>query len=174
VKLMRLVLVLALSLDASGLRADTISRAGDVGSIALPLGAAVGALVVKDHQGLGQLALAYASAMAVVYVLKPTINRTRPDGGSQSFPSGHAASAFVGASFLQRRYGWRLGIPAYALAAFVGYSRVHADRHYPSDVYAGAAIGIGANLVFTHRREHVSVNLAPGRDHAAFLVTIAW
>ena len=169
-----LVLAFALLLVAGGAGADGIERAGDVGAVLLPAGAAVGALVVKDHRGLGQLGEAFVSSMAVVYVLKVTVDRTRPDGGQYSFPSGHAASAFVGAAFLQRRYGWRLGIPAYALASFVGYSRVEAKRHYTSDVVAGAAIGIGANLVFTHRREHVSVGLCPERSHPGFVVTIAW
>jgi membrane-associated phospholipid phosphatase len=172
VKLMRLVLVLALALGASAVRAGVVEQAGDVGAVLLPAGAAVGALVVGDREGLGQLALAYASTMAVVYVLKPAIDRTRPDGGGQSFPSGHAASAFAGAAFLQRRYGWRLGVPAYALATYVGWSRVEADRHHPSDVVASAAIAIGANLLFTRRRESVSLALEPRR--AAILVTLAW
>ncbi len=169
-----LVLVLALVLSGGRVCADVIEQAGDIGSVVLPAGAAMGALIAKDHRGLGQLAEAFASSMAVVYVLKPTIDRTRPDGGHQSFPSGHAASAFAGAAFLERRYGWRLGIPAYALASFVGVSRVEAKRHYTSDVVAGAAIGIAANLVFTHRREAVSLGLAPSRHRADFLVTIAW
>jgi membrane-associated phospholipid phosphatase len=153
-------------------RADDIERTGDIGAVILPAGAAVGALVIKDHQGLGQLALAYVSTMAIVYMLKPTVDRTRPDGGGQSFPSGHAASAFAGAAFLQRRYGWRLGVPAYALATYVGWSRVEADRHHPSDVMASAAIGIGANLLFTRRRAPVSLAIEP--THAAIFVAIAW
>jgi len=169
-----LVLALALPLGAGEARADAVRRAGDVGAVLLPVGAATGAILAKDHQGLGQLAKAYASAMALVYVLKPLVKRTRPDGGDQSFPSGHSASAFAGAAFLQMRYGWRLGVPAYAMAAFVGYSRVEAKRHYTSDVVAGAAIGIGANLVFTRPREHVSVSLNAGRGHAAASVTFSW
>jgi membrane-associated phospholipid phosphatase len=172
VRLLRLVLVLALALGAGGARADEIERSGDVVAVLLPAGAAVGALIGKDHQGLGQLAAAYASTMAIVYILKPTVDRTRPDGGGQSFPSGHAASAFAGAAFLQRRYGWRLGVPAYALASYVGWSRVEADRHHPSDIVASAAIGIGANLLFTHPRQPVAVIVDPTR--AAFLVSVAW
>jgi membrane-associated phospholipid phosphatase len=172
VKLTRLLLVLALPLGASALRADVVAGTGDIGAVVLPAGAAVGALIIQDHQGLGQLALAYASTMAVVYILKPAIDRTRPDGGGQSFPSGHAASAFAGAAFLQRRYGWRFGIPAYALATYVGWSRVQADRHHPSDVVASVAIGIGANLVFTRRRAPVSLAIEPSR--AAIHVSIAW
>jgi membrane-associated phospholipid phosphatase len=174
VKHTAVALVLALSLAAGEALADTVSRAGDVGAIVLPVGAAAGALLANDHRGLGQLAEAYASAMAVVYVLKPLVDRTRPDGGQQSFPSGHAASAFAGAAFLQIRYGWRFGIPAYAVASYVGYSRVEAKRHYTSDVVAGAAIGIAANLVFTRPREHVTVVVDAGRGHAGSFITVAW
>lgn len=167
-------LVLAFSIGAGEARADTIEHVGDVGAIVLPVGAATGALLAKDHRGLAQLAEAYGSTMALVYILKPLVDRTRPDGGHQSFPSGHAASAFAGAAFLQRRYGWRFGIPALAAATFVGYSRVESKRHYTSDVVAGAAIGIAANLVFTHPREHVTVVVDAGRGHAGSLITIAW
>lgn len=169
-----LVLAVALPLGAGEARADAARRAGDIGAVLLPVGAATGALIAKDHQGLRQLALAFGSSMAVVYVLKPLVDRTRPDGGHQSFPSGHAASAFAGAAFLQMRYGWHLGLPAYAVAAFVGYSRVESKRHYTSDVVAGAAIGIGANLVFTRPREHVSVSFDAGRGHAGASVTLSW
>jgi membrane-associated phospholipid phosphatase len=167
-------LVLALSFGAGEARGDAESRAGDVGAVVLPVGAAAGALVAKDHRGLAQLAESYASAMAVVYVLKPLVDRTRPDGGRQSFPSGHAASAFAGAAFLQMRYGWAYGAPAYALASFVAYSRVEAGRHYASDVVAGGAIGIGTNLLFTRHREHVAVTVDLGRGHAGTSIAIAW
>jgi membrane-associated phospholipid phosphatase len=169
-----LALTLAFPLGAREARADAIRRAGDIGAVLLPVGAATGALIIKDHKGLEQLAWAYGSTMAVVFVLKPLVNRTRPDGGSQSFPSGHSASAFAGAGFLQMRYGWKLGAPAYALAAFVGYSRVESKRHYTSDVVAGAALGIGANLIFTRPREHVAVSLDMGRGHAGASVTLSW
>jgi len=165
---------LLVCVGAGDVRADGIQRAGDAGAIVLPAGAAAGALVAHDHKGLAQLAESYASAMAVTYVLKVAVDRTRPNGGHQSFPSGHATSAFAGAAFLQRRYGWALGIPAYGLASFVAYSRVEAKQHYTSDVVAGAAIGIATNLVFTHPREHVAIALDAGRAHAGCSLTLAW
>ena len=147
---------------------------GDVIAIALPAGAAAATLLGHDHKGLAQLAESYASAMATVYVLKPVVDRTRPDGGHWSFPSGHATSAFAGAAFLQRRYGWAFAIPAYGLASYVAYSRVETKQHYTSDVVAGAAIGIATNLAFTHPREHVAVALDAGRGHAGCSVALAW
>jgi membrane-associated phospholipid phosphatase len=169
-----LVLVLALPLGAGDARAAEGTGPGDLAAVALPVGAAVGTLVARDHRGLAQLAESYAAAMALVYVLKPLVDRTRPYGGGRSFPSGHAASAFAGAAFLQMRYGWELGLPAYAVATYVGYSRVQAERHHTSDVVAGAAIGIAANLVFTRRREHVAVQVDLGPRHAGTSIAVAW
>jgi membrane-associated phospholipid phosphatase len=153
---------------------DVIERIGNVGQIAVPASGLLIAAVHHDHQGALQLAEAFATTMAVVYILKPTVNRQRPDGGSQSFPSGHAASAFAGAAFLQRRYGWSYGIPACAAAAFVGYSRVEAKRHYTSDVVAGAALGIASNLVFTRKRAHVTVHPTLQARGAGLVVRVMW
>jgi membrane-associated phospholipid phosphatase len=169
-----LALVLSVSLAAGDVCADTVARAGDVGAILLPAGAALGALLAKDKQGLRQGAEAYAVTMAVVFILKPTVDRTRPNGGHYSFPSGHSASAFAGAAFLERRYGWKVGVPAAIAATFVGYSRVESKNHYTSDVVAGAAIAIAANLVFTHPRPKVHVALDAGRGHVGARVTIVW
>src|SRR5262245_28008827 len=168
------VALVLVPLAPSSARADTVQRIGDAVAIALPAGAVLGSLVAGDHRGLAELGEAWGSTMAVVYVLKPTIDRTRPNGGHQSFPSGHAASAFAGAAFLQRRYGWRIGVPAGLLATFTAWSRVDAREHYASDVVAGAAIGIGANLLFTHRRTHVVVGFDSSPHRAGPLVTFVW
>jgi len=148
---------LALLLGATAAPADTIETLGSIGAIALPASGLVVAAVHKDKRGALQLAEAYGTTMAIVYILKPIVDRQRPDGGSQSFPSGHSASAFAGAAFLQRRYGWSYGVPAYAVATFVAYSRVESKRHWTSDVIAGGAIGIASNLVFTHKRAKIAV-----------------
>jgi membrane-associated phospholipid phosphatase len=169
-----LLLTLTLSLATRDVCADAVEQAGTVGSILIPAGAAVGALLAKDKEGLVQEAKAYAVTMAVVLILKPTVDRTRPNGGHYSFPSGHSASAFAGAAFLQRRYGWKFGVPATIAASFVAYSRVESNNHYASDVIAGAAIGIAANLVFTHPRRKVDVAIDAGRDHVGTRVTIVW
>ena len=80
---------------------------------------------------------------AITFGLKTAVGRERPDGSSKnSFPSGHTSSTFASATVLQRRYGWKVGIPAYAVAGLVAVSRVHEARHYLSDVIFGAAIGI--------------------------------
>jgi membrane-associated phospholipid phosphatase len=64
--------------------------------------------------------------------------------GGKSFPSGHAITAFVLADVFTERYPAHRWIPwvAYPLAAVVGLSRVTLETHFPSDVFAGAALGI--------------------------------
>jgi undecaprenyl-diphosphatase len=57
-----------------------------------------------------------------------------------SFPSGHASTAFCGATLLTA-YAPRLGLPLYLLAAGVAWSRVYVGVHYPLDVFAGALLG---------------------------------
>ncbi|MGH8252905.1 MAG: phosphatase PAP2 family protein [Steroidobacteraceae bacterium] len=91
------------------------------------------------------LALAVGRTFVVTQTLKYAFNETRPDGGSHSFPSGHTALAFTGAEFIRKEYGWRWGLPAYAVATYVGWSRVESREHYSRDVLAGAAIGILVN-----------------------------
>ena len=60
-----------------------------------------------------------------------------------SFPSGHAISAFAVAAVFSARYGRRRWVPwvAYGLATFVALSRIPDQAHFPSDVFAGAALG---------------------------------
>jgi membrane-associated phospholipid phosphatase len=161
-------------LGATAAPADSVETLGSIGAIALPVSGFLAAAVHEDKQGALQLAEAYGVTMAVVYVLKPVVDRQRPDGGSQSFPSGHSASAFAGAAFLERRYGWSYGAPAYAVATFVAYSRVKSKRHWTSDVIAGGAIGIASNLVFTHRHSKVAVHPALVPRGAGLTVDLSW
>lgn len=114
---------------------------------------AVGAsvsLAKGDYKGLLQLAESGVTAVAAAYALKYTIHKRRPDGSdNHSFPSNHAGCAFAGAAFLQRRYGWEWGVPAYAVAAYVGWGRVYSKKHDTWDVLAGTAIGVCSAWLFT-------------------------
>src|SRR6185295_16784488 len=87
--------------------------------------------------------------------LKQATRRNRPEGSGLSFPSGHTAMAFASATVLQRHFGWKVGIPAYAAASYVAASRVQTQRHYLSDVAFGAALGIvaGRTVSIGHGRE---------------------
>lgn len=88
-----------------------------------------------------------ASLMAAtVNALKYTVRVGRPDGSTRnSFPSGHAATAFMAATILRKEYGHRspwFGIAGYTVATATGIARILNDRHWMSDVTVGAGIGI--------------------------------
>lgn len=100
-----------------------------------------GRMLVSDAFSVGAMAL-------TVNGLKHTVRRTRPDGSRRnSFPSGHTATAFMTATMLHKEYGWRspwFSIGGYTAAAVTGVSRLLNNKHWMTDVAAGAAIGIGS------------------------------
>ncbi len=140
-----LSLVFSFTLQAK----SNTEKIGDILQLELPIsGALMSIYPYHDYEGLWDLTKAYGSTLLITYALKYTVNETRPNGGENSFPSGHTASAFSGASYIQKRYGWKLGAPSYLMASYVGYSRVYAKKHYTHDVIAGAAIAVGATYYF--------------------------
>lgn len=83
-----------------------------------------------------------------VYSLKKVTAVQRPDGSAYtSFPSGHTAEAFASAEFMRMEYKdvspW-YGIAGYAMAATTGYLRMYNNKHWFSDVVAGAGVGIAS------------------------------
>lgn len=87
--------------------------------------------------------------------------------GHHSFPSGHATRAFAVATVLSERYGRGAGFVAYPLAAILGLSRIEADAHWSSDVFAGAVLGhVVAEYVCrrtgSRSREERAVHVVPG------------
>lgn len=128
---------------------DGIQTAGDILQFVLPATAAGFTLTHRDGEGSLQLGESLAVAVGVTYALKYGFDAKRPNGGRQSFPSGHSSISFSSAEFLRKRYGWEYGLPAYAAASFVAYSRVESRQHYPRDVVAGAGIGILSSYIFT-------------------------
>lgn len=133
----------------------------DVLLIALPAAALAGVLIERDWEGLKQGALSGVTELAAVYILKYTVKERRPDRSNyHSFPSGHSATAFATATFLQRRYGWKVGVPAFVLSSYIGWGRIYAKKHHWWDVVTGAAIGAGASLIYTRpfaRKHELSI-----------------
>lgn len=84
--------------------------------------------------------------VASVRSAKAVVARRRPTGfDNTSFPSGHTATSFMGATLLQKEYGWKypwIGFAGYATATVTGLSRIACDWHYGTDVIAGAVFGV--------------------------------
>ncbi len=123
---------------------------------------------VEGRSGWGRYAAAsamsYAIMAAIVNPIKYSVKTMRPDGSTRnSFPSGHTATAFAAATILHKEYGltrspW-YSAAGYAVATGTGIMRVLNNRHWVSDVFAGAGIGILStelaygitDLIFKHR-----------------------
>lgn len=98
-----------------------------------------------------------AIMLVLTYSFKSITNVRRPDDTDvESFPSGHTAQAFATATFMAKEYKdesvW-YAVGAYGIATTVGAMRILNNRHWVSDVLAGAGIGIlSTNLAYlTHR-----------------------
>ena len=139
---------------------NTVEITGDVGQFAVPLSALGVSISKGDYEGARQMFHMSFATVSTTYGLKYALNCSRPDRGGLSFPSGHTATAFMGATFLHQRYGLASSIPAYFAASYVGFSRVYARRHYTVDVLAAAGIAYLASRFFTCPYSH-KVNVVP-------------
>lgn len=121
-----------------------LQRLGDILQYALPWAA----LAAVAFTGKAELAWDWLygglAATIIVHVLKVASNYTRfgvrPNGGANSFPSGHTSGAFIGASFVLFAFGPVMAAVPLALAALTGLSRVLSHNHWWRDVIAGAVI----------------------------------
>lgn len=147
----------------------------------LPFAAALtlGNMGLKARHGLKQRAIAGGMAIAVSQIfvnsLKYTTRTERPDHSKRnSFPSGHTTMAFVGAEMLWQEYHeqspW-IAYAGYAVAAGTGFMRMYNNRHWLSDVIAGAGFGIlSTKLAYwlypkifqtTDHNRQTALNIAP-------------
>jgi hypothetical protein len=129
---------------------EWVGSSGNVIGSAATLAVSAGTLILispfTENQKFKSFAFTFAQAgildSALISLLKLSVPRERPSGENDtSFPSFHAASMTSAATVVQHYYGWEWGIPAYALAGFVSYSRIESERHYLSDVVFGATVG---------------------------------
>lgn len=122
-------------------------------------------------------------------VLKSTVREGRPydENVKTSFPSGHATMAFAFASAVAAEHEWYWGLSAYALATYVGLSRVNDYQHFFRDVLAGATIGISYGVgvaqdmhgsrgsVFgTREISSARISITPHRNLSGAELTSAW
>ena len=125
-----ITLCLAVSINAQEIEVTgsrkAVRTSGDVGAVLLPVAGLTAILVNRDWQGLKQGALAGITTLGATYILKYAVKKERPDRSDMhSFPSMHTSVSFTAAGFIQRRYGWKWGIPAYIVSTYVGWSRVY-------------------------------------------------
>ena len=141
------------------------------------------ALGVKgEHDFANRSALLIKSELimlALTYPMKQLSAVSRPDTGQKnSFPSGHTAQAFAAATFMHKEYGKKnplYSVLAYSMATGVGLMRVANNRHWASDVVAGAGIGIlSTNLAYlTHKNKWGKSsrhNAEPGKTKTQLLL----
>lgn len=137
---------------------DAVLAAGEtLGHAGLHFGAPLAAYVIARATGKEDAA-AFSIALLRMQVLNAALTRgfklvprarpyqERATLTKGSFPSGHASAMFATSTMLQRRWGWRAGVPAYLLSAYVGATRLQ-NMHYLSDVTFGAALGVAVGLV---------------------------
>lgn len=122
---------------------------------------------IKGKHNLADATALYVLAMGInvssTYGVKKWVGRVRPDGmDNESFPSGHTANAFAAAEFLNQEYRdvspW-IGYAGYTVASATGVFRLYNNKHWFSDVVAGAGFGIAstklAYLIYPHLKKLV-------------------
>ncbi len=150
-------------------------RLSNVLAVALPLTAGMWSVASHDKEGLRQLALSETATLAITMGIKYTVDAERPNRRNRdSFPSGHASTAFAAARHLHLRAGPHFGIPSYVVAGLVGYSRVKAREHRMADVIAGAALGIVSSQYLTVRRDDVQWGMAVAPDRLGIHYAFEW
>lgn len=109
----------------------------------------------------------------VVFAMKNSIGRERPDQSDNlSFPSGHTAMAFTNASLLYYEYKdsnvWYAS-SGFLFATATGILRIANNKHYTSDVLAGAGIGLASGLIVSYWNPFKSLTLGKKKKTTAFI-----
>ena len=138
----------------------TTQKISDVILFALPAVTLGSSFIIGDKEGAWQFTKGLLLTAGITYGLKQGVNRQRPDkSDDNSFPSGHTSVVFHSAGYIHRRFGFKYSIPAYVLAGFTAASRIDSKKHDILDIVAGAALGLGSNLLFTtkYQQEHMEL-----------------
>ncbi len=151
-------------------------KQADILTLALPASAYLLTLHKQDDPGAWMLARSLGLAAITTLALNSVIEKDSPNGSSDdAFPSGHTAIAFGAAGFIQKRYGWRSGVPAYVVASYVGWLRVETDDHDSADVVGGAAIGIISSYLLTKAfDDNVHAAAWVGGKSAGLQIQVRW
>ena len=148
---------------------------GDIFLVALPISAYGTTLYLDDTEGQIQFYKSFGTTVGLTYALKFSVDRERPNQeNNRSFPSGHSSATFGAASFIHMRYGLKYAIFPYLAASYTGYSRVHSQQHYTSDVIVGALIGIVSSWYFTSSYKNVRLQPLTKSGYSGVNLTYRW
>jgi membrane-associated phospholipid phosphatase len=160
-----------LAQETSTTKTGTSEKIGDALLFTLPFATLGATFIIGDKKGAWQFTKGLIVTEAVTYGLKLSINKERPDmSNNNSFPSGHTSVTFHSAGFIHSRYGFKYSIPSYLLAGFTAATRIDSKKHDIFDVLAGAAIGLGSNLLFTTEYQQKHMELTFNSDKGDFLL----
>jgi hypothetical protein len=135
--------------------------------------ATYGAGLLSGHRTVthvgSDLIRAQALNAVVTRSMKFIAGRRRPSGGPESLPSGHASASFASAAVLDSHFGPKVGLPAYAAAGFIAWTRVRDNAHWLTDIVVGGAIGtaVGRTVARGHRNMTWTIVPTVGRDQVA-------
>jgi len=147
-------------------QSSAVGRIGSVLGGGAVVGPAVAGLLIGSHYSKDDRFRSFAYSLAQGTVISQgfvqglhfTVGRTRPNGESQSFPSGHVSTSFMIATVAQRYYGKKAGIIGYSAATFIAFARSRENKHWASDLTAGATLGyiVGSSVC---RRTGISMRV---------------
>jgi membrane-associated phospholipid phosphatase len=174
-KFLVLTMLIAVISSACAHASNSVEAAGDILVYLLPATSTGLTIYHEDGKGTLQFAKSMALALGATFALKYIVLEERPNNeDSYSFPSAHSSSSFCSAEFLRKRYGRDSGIPAYAIATYVAFTRVHAKQHYIHDVVAGAAIGIASSYLFSRPYRGWQVQVEFDSKYHGLRVSRSW
>lgn len=141
-----------------------ISATAEPLSVGIPAGMLLAGFISHDEKLKSrsvEILLSVTAAAIATEGLKIVVNRQRPyqkypldvfpydaSESGKSFPSAHTSLSFATATSLSLVYKkWYVTVPAFVWATSVGYSRLYLGEHYPSDVIAGAAVGVAGAYI---------------------------
>lgn len=144
------------------LGAISFQQTGDILQFVVPVYAFGLSRGEEECEGTKQFIYTLGASQLSVHVLKEITQQKRPNyqegDKKRSFPSGHTSSAFCGASFIHRRYGFKQAVVPYGLAIATGVSRVQAKKHHVRDVIAGAVISYLWSWYLVEKKTNIIVD----------------
>lgn len=157
-----------LSLHATQAQAISQELPADIVTGVLPVTTYAIAYFKDDHEGKKQFIRSNVVSLVLNNSLRLAFNETswgeRPNGSPYGFPSGHTGFATSSAAYLQDRYGWKYGLPAYAVVGYIAQVRVDTGHHHWRDVIAAVGVSMGISKLFVTPEEATYIAPIIGPD----------